>query len=354
MPSNDPVNSLPEGHLARVAAWVGRSLVGWLVASYALAAFLPAPGVAMQRLGVAEGGVAPVTFSLVMVGVLLLCGALSVDLAKLRELPQRPGGLVLALLGVWVPALIVVVGWSWIAPRWLSADQASALAIGLALAGAMPVANSAVAWTHQSGGSLAWALGLVVLSICLCPWVTPAVVKLMGLTLTGTDAIQAMSRFTGAVFVFWVLGPTLLGFAIRTAVGGEGIDRSRPVLTLASAASLLLLNYANASTALPSIVSEPDWRLLLVVVTAAVTLPIAGALAGWVSAGWAQVSSRSRVAWAYGLGMKNTGLALVLAGATLSDRPVVVLAILAVTLTQHAVAGVVHGVGVARAAVPEK
>ncbi len=354
MPMSESLPHDHEGDLARVAAWVRRSLIGLLVACYALAAVVPSLGVWLQELRLGDAEVAPVSFSLVMVGVLLFCGATSVDLGKLRELPQRPAALLASLLGVWAPALLVVAVWSVAAGACLPEQQAAALVLGLVFAGAMPVANSAVAWTHQSGGSLVWALGLVVLSICLCPWVTPAVVKLMGLTLSGSEAIQAMTRFTGAVFVVWVLGPTLLGFAVRAALGGCWIDRAKPLLTLASAAALLLLNYANASMALPSIVAEPDWRLLVTVLIAASTLPIVGASWGWVSARWAGVSSRARVAWAYGLGMKNTGLALVLAGATLGDRPVVVLVILTVTLTQHAVAGVFHSLHAAKAVAPEQ
>lgn len=327
-----------------VAAWVRRWLIGLLVASYVLAAVFPGPGEWMRGLG-AGSAPAAVRFSLVMVSVLLFCGAVSVELKKLRELSQRPAGVAIALAGVWIPPLIAVAAWAAIASAWLSTGDAAALAVGLALAGAMPVANSAVAWTHQSGGSLVWALGLVVLSISVCPWVTPAVMRLMGLTLSGAQADQAnllVGRFTGAVFLVWVLGPTLVGFVTRRVVGAARIDASKSGLTLVSAAALLLLNYANAAGALPELLHEPDWRLLGVTVLAAVTLPLAGVLPARSLARWAGVSGHARTAWEYSLGMKNTGLALGLAGAALGDQPVVVLAILAVTLTQHVVAGVAH------------
>lgn len=333
---------------AAMAAWLRKRLVWLLLVSYVLAAILPTPGVWLANLGVnspGEDGVAAVRFSLVMVGVLLVSGAMAVDVAKLRELPQRPTALLIALAGVWAPPLAVVGLWAAAAPAWLSTGDAASLAVGLAFAGAMPVANSAVAWTHQSGGSLVWALGLVVLSICLCPWVTPLMLRLMGLTLSSASAAQAdllVSQFTGTVFVVWVLGPTLLGLLLRLAMGPRRVEAITPWLTIASATALLLLNYANASTALPKVFAEPHWGLLGTTLVAAATLPVAGVLPAWSAAGLAGVSRRGRVAWAYSLGMKNTGLALGLAGATFGDQPVAVLAILAVTLTQHVVAGMVH------------
>ena len=342
MPSPSPDNPpTPPG--ATVAAWLRRWLVWLLLGSYILAALVPAPGVWLADLGARDG----VSFSLVMVGVLLTAGAMAVNLGKLRELPRHPLALLMALAGVWAPPLAVVGLWSILAPAWLSGPEAASLAVGLAFAGAMPVANSAVAWTHQSGGSLAWALGLVVLSICLCPWVTPLVLRLMGLTLAGDNAAQAdliVSQFSGAVFLVWVLGPTLLGLATRTAIGSRRVETLTPRLTIVSATALLLLNYANAATALPKVLAEPNWRLLATTLVAAVALPVAGALVAWPLSVLGRVSRGGRVAWAYALGMKNTGLALGLAGATLGEQPVAILAILAVTLMQHIVAGAVHAI----------
>ncbi len=342
MPSPTPDNSPPPPG-ASLAAWLRRWLVWLLLGSYVLAALVPAPGTWLTGLRSGEG----VSFSLVMVGVLLLTGAMAVNVGKLRELPRHPVALLTALAGVWGPPVVVVALWSILAPACLPGPLAASLGVGMAFAGAMPVANSAVAWTHQSGGSLAWALGLVVLSICLCPWVTPLVLGLMGQTLAGASAAEAdllVSRFSGAVFVVWVLVPTLLGLGLHAALGGHRVERLAPRLTIASAAALLLLNYANAATALPNVLAEPDWRLLGTTLVAAVTLPVAGAAVAWPLSVLGRVSRRGRVAWAYSLGMKNTGLALGLVGATLGDQPVAILVILAVTLMQHVVAGAVHAI----------
>ncbi|MEQ8848056.1 bile acid:sodium symporter [Botrimarina sp.] len=344
MPPDSPPPRSPDP-AAPLAHWVRRRLVWLLVATYVAAAVAPGPGVWLRGLAPEAEGPAPIRFSLVLVGVLLFCGAASVDLGKLRELAQRPLGLLLALAGAWLPPVVVVAAWGWLAPLWLDPSAAAALVVGLALAGAMPVANSAVAWTHQSGGALAWALGLVVLSICLCPWATPVLLWAMGFALNEAMAARAdelVSRFTGIVFVVWVLGPTLVGFATRRALGGERLDAARHVLALVSAAALLLLNYVNAAVSLPRVLAEPDWPLLATAVAAALSLPIACATPAARLATWAGLARAGRIAWVYSLGMKNTGLALGLIGATMGDQPVAVLAILAVTLMQHGVAGAAH------------
>lgn len=339
MPTPGP--SAASQSAASAAAWISRRLAWVLLACYAAAALLPAPGVWLSDLG--SGG--PVRFSLAMVGVLLFCGAAGVELGRLRELPRRPGGLGLGLFGVWAPALAVVAVWSRLSDACLGPEVAAPITVGLALAAAMPVANSAVAWAHQSRGSLVWALGLVLLSITLCPWVTPALLRLAGIALSGAGASaadQALGRFGGVVFVVGVLAPTVLGLAVRAAVGARRSAVAAPWLAIASASALLLLNYANASTALPRVLDHSRWPVLALTLVAAATLPLAGTLCAWPLAVAARVGARGRVAWMYALGMKNTGLALGLAGATLGDRPLAVLAILAVTLLQHLVAAGVH------------
>jgi predicted Na+-dependent transporter len=196
-----------------------------------------------------------------------------------------------------------------------------------------------------------WALGLVVLSICLCPWVTPGLLGAVGVHLSGPSAIaadQVVGRFSGVVFVVWVLGPTLLGLAAGSAVGASRVGRWSPWLTLTSAGALLLLNYANAATALPQVFGDAGWPVLATALAAAASLPLVGTLSAWPLAMLAGVSRPGRLAWSYALGMKNTGLALGLAGAALGDRPVAVLVILAVTLLQHAVAGGVHALAARR------
>lgn len=334
----------------RLALWVKRSLFWLLLGSYALGAFLPEYGNALRTWDFgdwAPGGV-PARFSLWMVAVLLFCGAASTDLSKLFDFVRKPRELLIGLASVWIFPLLIVTLWGVLLsaiPLGLEATSKTSILLGIALTAAMPVANSAVGWTQQSHGNLVWAIGFVVLSITLCPWVAPLALKAMGLTLGPTDAAQANSlvnQFTGSVFIVWVIVPTLLGFAIRRLVGGHSVHNRSHWLVLVSALALLLLNYANASMALPKVVNGLSGTLLLTTLVVATSLPLVGHLIGWGLARILKLPSASRTAWGYSLGMKNTGLALSLADTALSDQPIVVLVILASTLMQHAVASLAH------------
>lgn len=283
-----------------------------------------------------------------MVAILLFCGAASTDFSKLLEFVRKPAEMMIALVSVWVIPLLLVVLWGLLLGQFtfgLEPTTKTSILLGIALTAAMPVANSAVGWTQQSHGNLAWAIGLVVMSITLCPWVAPMVLKAMGLTLGPADAAQANSlvnQFTGAVFIIWVIVPTLIGFVFRKVVGNERVQKRSHLMVLASATALLLLNYANASMALPEVVNGLSGSLLLTALIVAISLPLVGHLSGWGLARLVRLPSAARTAWGYSLGMKNTGLALSLADTALSDQPVVVLVILVSTLMQHAVASFAH------------
>ncbi|TWT43438.1 hypothetical protein [Botrimarina hoheduenensis] len=334
--------------VATLSGIVRRWLLVLLLGTYAAAAFAPGPGLLLRdaSFGVGSGGEAA-RFSLWMVAVLLLCGGAMSDASRVRELGSRPFALLLALLGSWVVPLVVAIVTVPILLACLPSDQAVSIGLGLALAAAMPVANSAVAWTHQSDGAIPWSLGLVIISIGLCPWVAPLLLSFMGLTLSAAQSAAAEAvvvRSSGVMFMVWVLGPTALGLVVGGLLGPAGRRAAGPWLALASALALLLLNYANAAAALPQLLSEARPQPIFAAAGAALALPLSGAVAGWGLAPWGKVSHQVRIAWAYSLGMKNTGLALGLAGALLGDAPLAVLVILLVTLTQHAVAGGVHAV----------
>ena len=97
--------------IVATAAWVRRWLVVLLIGSYALAAIAPGPGLWLRGLALGDSP-ASVRFSLLMVSVLLFCGAISIDGSRLHELTGRLRGVGLALFGVWGPPIALVAAWS--------------------------------------------------------------------------------------------------------------------------------------------------------------------------------------------------------------------------------------------------
>ncbi|MCG8648426.1 MAG: bile acid:sodium symporter, partial [Pirellulales bacterium] len=140
--------------------------------------------------------------------------ALVTDIARARAVMQRPAALGLGLIAVWLVPLLLVA----LASLLVRQGTSDGLLVGLVLVATMPVANSSVGWTQQARGNLALSLGLILFSISLCPWVTPHLLQLVGLSLSPLERAYCdalVARFTGMFFIVWVILPTLLGFGCR-------------------------------------------------------------------------------------------------------------------------------------------
>jgi BASS family bile acid:Na+ symporter len=105
---------------------------------------------------------------------------------------------------------------------------------------------------------------------------------------------------------------------------------------------LLVLNYANAALALQKALRESPFSVLATTAVLAAALSVVGLAAGWLVARLLRLDAPTRLALMFGLGMKHTGLALLLAGAVLAQERLAILMIVLATLAQHLVAGLVQ------------
>ena len=338
-----------ERYIQRVSGAIRHRLPLLLLVCYAVSLVLPGPGqwIHEQKLPESWPDLARPNVSQLMVAVLLFLAALGVEVRRLPLVARRPAMFVLVLVSVWlVPSLLVMLAW-WLTPLVIDATMSTKLLMGFALVSAMPVANSAAAWTQQSRGELPWALALVVLSIIVCPWMIPLDLRLLGLTFSEgeADALSALtSSFTGLHFVVWVLLPTAAGIATRLIVGRDRVAHHRQTVLLTSALTLLLLNYINASCSLPKIRAAEEfhvvWLGFCVVVALAQCLVGYGAsrLLGEVF----RAPGGTTTALHYALTMKNTGLAIALASSVLEGREILLLPVFTTTLVQHLFASALH------------
>jgi BASS family bile acid:Na+ symporter len=330
---------------SRLAELVKRHLLWLLIGSYALAAWWPAPGLVMRQWQWSLSGLAvPISLPLLLLALMLFSAALVTDVGQLRRVGEQPLPVGLGLIAVWLGPALLVVAASAIVPAAISGHSTSGMLVGLALVACMPVANSSAGWTQNTDGNLSFSLALVVFSITLSPWITPRLLHLLSISLSPSEqeACRALAdRFSGVFFVGWVLAPTAAGFVGRFLLTPRRVSLVSAWCSLASAAALLVLNYINAALALPTIRDAP---LSLIMTTAALAtaLGVVGLMIGWAISRWLGVSPPSRNALLFGLSMKHTGLALVLAGVVLTNQPLAILVIVLATLTQHLLAGVVQ------------
>ena len=327
------------GRLARVAAAVHHNFLWLLVGAYALAAVAPAPGLWLR--GVRVGGL---SLPSLMLALLLFNAGLGVRTDRLRGLLHGPFVLLAGLLANLAVPLLFVLGVSQTLSAWHNPNEVQSILVGLALVGSMPIAGSSTAWSQNANGDMALSLGLVVLSTCLSPITTPAVLHAVGWVAVGPYAEGLRTLAAGGTSVFlaaFVMLPSLAGIATRSAVGEQSLSRATPALKLVNSANLLALCYSNAAVALPDAVFAPDWDYLGVMLAIVVALCVAGFVGGWAVAKLLRTDGPRQTALMFGLGMNNNGTGLVLAAAALSNLPEVLLPVIFYNLVQHFVAAAV-------------
>ena len=161
----------------------------------------------------------PLSLPLLLLAVMLFSAALLTDVSQIRLVSHHPLVLCVALLAVWLGPGLLVLAAGWLVPSTIDGQSTAGLLIGLALVATMPVANSSVGWTQNAGGNLGLALSLVVLSILLCPWVTPNLLSLWGMSLSPSEQAYC------AALVQQVLWPVLHHL-------GDSADRGRTCVPL--------------------------------------------------------------------------------------------------------------------------
>jgi BASS family bile acid:Na+ symporter len=277
-----------------------------------------------------------------MLALVLFNAGLGVRTDHLRNLVRSPFVLVAGILANLIVPLGFILGMAESLKFWHNPTEVQYILVGLALVASMPVAGSSTAWSQNARGDLVLSLGLVVLSTCLSPLTTPAILHAVGWVAEGTYAdclYQLADNGTSFFLLAHVLFPSLLGIAVRGCLGEERLNPLRPTLRLLNSVNLLLLCYSNAALALPETVAEPDWDFLGVLLVIVVSLCVLSFATGWLLAWLLGTDEGGRTSLMFGLGMNNNGTGLVLAGTALAHLPNVMLPVLFYNLVQHLVAG---------------
>jgi BASS family bile acid:Na+ symporter len=331
-----------------VAHLLHRHLLKLIVLSYGLAAFAPSPGLWMKDAEVVgiRTPLGPVTMTLpkLLLSFLLFNAGMRARLARVGGIARRSRMVLVDLAtNLAVPLLFLAVMMPALR-AWPDPEEAAIVLVGLALVTAMPIAGSSTGWAQAADGDMALSLGLVLGSTLLSPLTTPA--SLHALAAIAPDPHgEALHRLaggeTGAFLAAWVLLPSFLGIAARTALGEGRVSAFERRLKVVTPATLLLLCYANASSCLPEVLGHPDWDFLGIVLAIAAGLCTVTFAAGYALARFLRADRGQRVSLMFGLGMNNNGTGLVLASLALGSKPLVMLPIIAYNLTQHLVAGCV-------------
>lgn len=339
------LNSSPvEPRVVRWGKWFHRNFLIVLVATYTLAGIAPRVGSVIREyeVGLPGGGVERV--SMLLLAVLLFCAAAVIDWEQIAEVVHRPSILAVGLAAAWIGPVLLVVVLGPIISRMGIGQATSGVLVGLALVAAMPVANSSAGWTQNAGGNVALSLGLIVVSIILSPLITPTLLDVTGGILAHEDKERierVVTQFSGWRFMLWVILPSLVGAFFAWTAGEHRIAAAKPWFRIVTLSTIIVLNYANSSLAVETLWAREKPLVVLVAAGLAVLVSLVGIGLAVVQARLFKLPKRSLLALMFGLSMKHTGLALVLAGEFLKDQPRAILVVLLTTLAQHVVAGLV-------------
>ena len=150
----------------------------------------------------------------------------------------------------------------------------------------------------------------------------------------------------GQFFFMWVLVPVLLGVLIAGRVSEAVTLRIVPVARRLSFFILILLNYLNGAACLPALAWQPQllaWPLIGAASLFLVSLALSQFLARQCVIAEPAAESSTSVSLMLAVVMRNTGAALVFAGAALPDYASVSLTIIAYTMLQHVGVGFLLG-----------
>jgi len=225
---------------------------------------------------------------------------------------------------------------------WYEPDEAQHILVGLALIAAMPIAGSSTAWAQNSNGNLALSLGLVLSSTVLSLVLTPIAFQMFGEMASEEyeTVLQGLAAYGSAAFLgLWVVLPSVLGLTVRVMTPEVTLTAAMPLIKLANALALLLLNYSNASVSLPQAVADRDFDFLAVTLAITAGLCVTAFASGYGLSRLFKVDEAERVSLMYGLGMNNNGTGLILASLALASYPRVMVPMIFYNLVQHLIAG---------------
>jgi BASS family bile acid:Na+ symporter len=332
----------------KILGFTQRRLLWLLLCCYALAWSFPALGVRLRDVSAGSvpwvnGGHVDISLPLVLLAFLLANAGFGARAQELKHLTRHLGLLGVGLTASTLLPVLFALVVALLTTAWRD-EALQGVLVGLALIGSMPVAGSSTAWSQNAGGNLVLSLGLVVLSTLASPLLAPLDLHLVGCMARGDyaeDLHELASRGSSGFLVFAVVVPSLLGL-LAQAISKPSVRAAvAPHLKLLTLIDLLVLNYSNASSALPQAFGHPDWALLLVTIATTASLCVAGFTCGALFARSMGASAADRLALMFGVGMSNNGTGLVLASTALPDHPEVMLPIIFYNLVQQIVAGVV-------------
>jgi len=326
------------------SSFLHHNLIKLLIGCYLLAGFCPALGELIAKTSFFQvslwGNSTHYTPLMICVSLIVFNAALS--LQRIGDMFKKPGLLAVGFFAnLLLPSLFLYIA-SMVLNQFANQENLQAVILGLALVSASPAANSSTAYIQNTNGDVSLAMGLILVSLLLGPWLMPTSLQLSNFFAAGdyTHMVSLLSAQSPTlILILSVLLPTLLGIVLRPFINRPNVPYGVTARKNTNSICLLLLNYTSATVALPRFFSSPDWSFLLLAVSFSVLLCTADYLSGWWLARLFRGDRAQCLSLAFCVGLNNTGASLLFAAPVFSGAPKILVTIIFYTLVQNLIAG---------------
>lgn len=191
----------------------------------------------------------------------------------------------------------------------LVVDSTTDIYVGLMLIFAGPCATTSYIWSSMYGGNKGLSIFFVVVDTMLSLFLTPLIIRLGCSTAVKMDSAAMIWSMVKMVII-----PSVAGMAVVSIVKRERIERIAPEIKLGTRLLLLLIVTVSISGSKDAVMEGFDisylWSILAVVIVL-----VLGYLLGFVCNRFIVRSDLSdSISLAFGLGCRNVGLAIIIAG----------------------------------------
>jgi BASS family bile acid:Na+ symporter len=331
----------------RINSFIHHYLIWLIIASYGLASIVPEPGMILRGIQLSNPFSLNhyIPLSLILLSLLLFNAGIGVKISELREIGKDIWLLCVGVIANVIVPLIFISIVSLVSRYWHNPREAQEALVGMALVASMPIAGASTAWSQNANGKLSLSLGLVLATTILSPILTPSVLHYVGFITEGDyseDLHELAAQGVQGFLQTWVILPAIVGIIVRQLLGERWFTQICGYLKLINYCVLIVLNYSNASLALPGLIKNPDLDFLVMCLTIVTLLCILGFWAGNIISQLFNTTITEKASLMFGLGMNNNGTGLVLASISLSDHPEVMIPIILYNLMQHLIASIVN------------
>ncbi len=185
--------------IKKTSDWIHHNFLVLLVLVYIFAAIFPNLGVKLQhtQLGTVtlSGVTVQVSLSMLFLTSLLFNAGTGVNTKEFRYLSRSPWVLMSGLIVNTLVPIIFLFLLSLLFSHHLN-NGLQTILVSMALIAAMPIAGSSTAWTQNSNGDMALALGLVLLSTIFSPLISPLIFEI-GEQMTSGEFAHALDSMEG-------------------------------------------------------------------------------------------------------------------------------------------------------------